>query len=214
MYKDSNPQEDWGTIHTDDFAVSPDHKHRIFVIDDFYTNPHELRKFAVNQWYFDDQGYEGLRTRKQFFFKGVKEKFEQTIGEKITVWEEHGMNARFQNHKADFRPVYHCDSQTWAAAVYLNPDAPYEAGTSFYAHKETGLRGGEPNIGEAFDDNTWVDPTKYFKIDTAANIFNRCVIWDAKLIHAAPTYFGWDIDSARLTQVFFFDTAGKETEIY
>jgi hypothetical protein len=67
MYKDSNPQEDWGTIHTDDFAVSPDHKHRIFVIDDFYTNPHELRKFAVNQWYFDDQGYEGLRTRKQFF---------------------------------------------------------------------------------------------------------------------------------------------------
>ena len=124
------------------------------------------------------------------------------------------MCARFQNQKADFRPVYHCDSQTWAAAIYLNPDAPYEAGTSFYAHKETGLRGGEPNIAEAFNNQTWVDPTKYVKIDTTANIFNRCVIWDAKLIHAAPTYFGWDIDSARLTQVFFFDTAGKETEIY
>ena len=71
MYKDSDPTGDWGVVHTDDFAVSPEHKHRIFVIDDFYTNPHELRKFAVNQWYYDDEGFEGLRTRKQFFFKGV-----------------------------------------------------------------------------------------------------------------------------------------------
>ena len=136
----------------------------------------------------------------------VKEKFEETIGEKITIWEEHGMNARFQSHKADFRPVYHCDSQIWAAAWYGNIDAPYEAGTSFYAHKETGLRGGEPNINNAFEGNTWVDPTPYVRIDHAANIFNRLVIWDVKLIHAAPTYFGHNIDTARLTQVFFFDT--------
>ena len=112
----------------------------------------------------------------------------------------------FKITDCDFRPVYHCDSQTWAAAWYGNIDAPYEAGTSFYAHKETGLRGGEPNINGAFGGNTWVDPTPYVKIDTAANIFNRLVIWDAKLIHAAPTYFGHDIDTARLTQVFFFDT--------
>ena len=46
------------------------------------------------------------------------------------------------------------------------------------------------------------------------NVFNRCVIWDAKLIHAAPTYFGHDIDTARATQVFFFDTEGGNTEIH
>ena len=201
----SNSNEEGGIIHSDDFSVSKDHKNRLFVIDDFYTNPLELRQFALNQWYFDDEGFEGLRTRKQFFFKGVKEKFEQTIGKKITAWEEYGMNARFQNHKADFRPVYHADAQTYAAAIYLNPNAPYKAGTCFYAHKETGLRGGEENIGYAFNGNTWVDPTPYIKIDEIANIFNRLVIWDARLIHAAPTYFGWDINSARLTQVFFFD---------
>lgn len=206
MYKDSDPNGEWGVVHTDNFQLSNNHKHRIFIIDDFYDNPEELRKFAINQWFFDDEGFEGLRTRKQFFFKGVKEKFEESIGKKITVWEEHSMNARFQSHKADFRPVYHCDSQTWAAAWYGNIDAPYEAGTSFYAHKKTGLRGGEPNINEAFGKNTWVDPTPYVRIDHAANIFNRLVIWDAKLIHAAPTYFGHDIDTARLTQVFFFDT--------
>ena len=206
MYKDSDPNGEWGTIHTDNFKLNPNHKNRIFIIDDFYTNPEKLREYAINQWFFDDEGFEGLRTRKQFFFEGVKEKFESAIGQKITVWEEHGMNARFQSHKADFRPVYHCDSQTWAAAWYGNIDAPYEAGTSFYAHKETGLRGGEDNVGKAFAGDTWVDPTPYVKIDTAANIFNRLVVWDAKLIHAAPTYFGHDIDTARLTQVFFFDT--------
>tara|TARA_Y100000361_G_C11096694_1_gene309497 strand:- start:130 stop:777 length:648 start_codon:yes stop_codon:yes gene_type:complete len=213
-YNDSEPENDWGVVKTDKFAVNPNNKPRIFVIDDFYTDPMALRQFVTSQWYFDDSGFEGLRTRKQFFFHGVKEKFEQTIGKKITVWEEHSMNARFQNHKADFRPVYHCDSQTWAAAVYLNPDAPYEAGTSFYAHKVTGCRGGEDAIGGAFNGETYVDPTPYVKVDEVGNIFNRCVIWDAKLIHAAPTYFGWDIDSARATQVFFFDTEGNETDIY
>ena len=204
-YKDTNPNENHGQVKTNQFTTNPDLKHRIFVMDNFYTNPEELRQFAVQQWYFDDEGFEGLRTRKQFFFEGVKEKFESTIGKKITKWEEHGMNARFQNHKADFRPVYHCDSQTWAAAVYLNPNAPYEAGTAFYAHKNTGLRGGEEEIGYAFNNKTWVDSTPYTKVDEVGNIYNRCVIWDAKLIHAAPVYFGWDVDTARLTQVFFFD---------
>ena len=135
-YKDTNPDESHGQVKTNQFTTNPDLKHRIFVMDNFYINPEELRQFAVQQWYFDDEGFEGLRTRKQFFFEGVKEKFETTIGKKITKWEEYGMNARFQSHKADYRPVYHCDNQTWAAAVYLNPNAPYEAGTAFYAHKK------------------------------------------------------------------------------
>ena len=92
-YNDSEPENDWGVVKTDKFAVNPNNKPRIFVIDDFYTDPMALRQFVTSQWYFDDSGFEGLRTRKQFFFHGVKENFEQTIGKKITVWEEHSMNA-------------------------------------------------------------------------------------------------------------------------
>jgi hypothetical protein len=44
------------------------------------------------------------------------------------------------------------------------------------------------------------------KVDEVGNVFNRLVIWDAQLIHAAPVYFGHNIDTARLTQVFFFNT--------
>ena len=205
MYKDSQPKDDWGFIKTDDFKVNPLAARRFTVIDDFYENPFELREFALKQWFHDDSGYLGLRTRKQFFFEGIKEKFENALSKKISKWEDYEMNARFQSHEAKINTVWHCDSQQWAAAVYLNPDAPYEAGTCFYAHKET--RGRHSNESEGmFNQQTFVDSTPYEKVDQVGNVFNRCVIWDARLLHAAPTYFGWDVASSRLSQVFFFDT--------
>ena len=205
MYTDSNPKNDWGFIKTDDFIVNPEAPRRFTVIDDFYNNPYELREFALKQWFHDDSGYLGLRTRKQFFFEGVKEKFETALGKKISKWEGYEMNGRFQSHEAKINTVWHCDSQQWAAAVYLNPDAPYEAGTCFYAHKETRGRHANESAG-MFNQHTFVDSTPYEKVDQVGNVFNRCVIWDARLLHAAPTYFGWDVASSRLSQVFFFDT--------
>ena len=205
MYKDSQPKDDWGFIKTDDFNVNPLAARRFTVIDDFYENPFELREFALKQWFHDDSGYLGLRTRKQFFFEGIKEKFENALSKKISKWEDYEMNARFQSHEAKINTVWHCDSQQWAAAVYLNPDAPYEAGTCFYAHKETRGRHADESEG-MFNQQTFVDSTPYEKVDQVGNVFNRCVIWDARLLHAAPTYFGWDVASSRLSQVFFFDT--------
>jgi hypothetical protein len=93
----------------------------------------------------------------------------------------------------------------WAGAIYLNPDAPYEAGTCFYAHKETRGRHSQEGV-KLFNEKTFVDSTPYDMVDQVGNVFNRLVIWDAKLLHAAPVYFGWDINSSRLSQVFFFDT--------
>ena len=205
MYTDSQPKNDWGFIKTDDFKVNPLAARRFTVIDDFYENPLELREFALKQWFHDDSGFLGLRTRKQFFFEGIKEKFESALNKKISKWEDYEMNARFQSHEAKINTVWHCDSQQWAAAVYLNPDAPYEAGTCFYAHKETRGRHANESVG-MFNQHTFVDSTPYEKVDQVGNVFNRCVIWDARLLHAAPTYFGWDVASSRLSQVFFFDT--------
>ena len=87
----------------------------------------------------------------------------------------------------------------------MTPNAPVATGTSFFQHRETGLRGGEDNIGEAFNGKTFVDRTPYEMVDTVGNVFNRLVIWDAKLIHSATDYFGWDINSSRLFHIFFFD---------
>ena len=85
---------------------------------------------------------------------------------KITEWEGHTMNGRFQSNKAGTPLVYHCDEQTWAACIYMTPNAPVATGTSFFQHRETKLRGGEENIHEAFNGKTFVDRTPGTFIET------------------------------------------------
>ena len=208
-YIDHNPEE-WRIIETDQFKITDGKDKRLFVVDNFYEDPIAVREFALSQYYFDDPGYLGMRTCKQFLFKGVKERFEQITNQKITDWENQGMNGRFQTCKAGIPLVYHCDDQKWAAMVYLTPDAPPECGTSFYRHKETKKHHRSQinwDAGEGlkvFNQNTFVDKTPYEMVDTVGNIFNRLVIFDGGLIHATSEYFGWDIPSSRIFHMYFF----------
>ena len=213
---DSSPNTEYGYINSDRFRVNPNANKRVHVVDDFYEDPMAVREHALLQYYNDDPGYLGLRTRKQFFFDGVKEKFEEILQRKITKWEDYGMNGRFQSNIAGTKLVYHCDSQSWAAAVYLSPDAPYYTGTSFWAVKnyDAGQLGtansirhnSHPDLDLAFNQHTFVDRSPYELVDTVGNVFNRLVIWDAGLLHSASEYCGWDINSSRLFQIFFFDS--------
>lgn len=205
MFIDHTPDSNWGIVETDNFALNAKSDKRIFVQDNFYENPDAVREFALQQYYFDDEGYLGMRTRKQFLFTGVKERFEDLIGEKITRWEVESMNGRFQTCKAGVPLVYHCDEQRWAAMIYLTPDAPPQAGTSFYRHKQTKIRhNSEEGIMQCFNQQTFLDSTPYELVDTVGNVYNRLVIFDGGLIHAASGYFGWDIPTSRLFHMFFF----------
>jgi hypothetical protein len=56
-----------------------------------------------------------------------------------------------------------------------------------------------------FNQHTFVDGTPYEMIDTVGNIYNRLIIFDARLIHAATNYMGYDFHTGRLFQIFFFD---------
>lgn len=185
---------------------------RAYIVDNFYHNPHDIRRFALAQEYFDDEGYIGRRTRQQFLFEGIKESFEEIMGKKITKWQDYGMNGRFQHNYAGEKLVYHCDAQKYAAMIYLTPDAPPQCGTSTYVHRETGVyhnsqlnwdEGG--NASKVFPGKTFLDKTPYDTVDSFGNIFNRLVIFDGGLIHAASEYFGSELDDCRLWHMFFFD---------
>jgi hypothetical protein len=130
---------------------------------------------------------------------------------KPRMWEDYGMNGRFQSASSGTSLVYHCDQQMWAGMIYLTPNAPVASGTRLMQHKETKIRHSqEPvngkDINHAFNQHTFVDPHPYEDVDVAGNVYNRLVIFDAKCIHAAQDYFGWDIESGRLWHMFFFDT--------
>jgi hypothetical protein len=195
------------------FEINQNSQSTSWIVDNFYENPDEVREFALKQEYVEGgfgRGFIGRRTEQQFLFPGLKERFEDIMGKKITEWESHGMNGRFQVAWAGEPLVYHCDSQKWGGMLYLTPGAPYQCGTTLYAHKQTRAR----NYYEEGWDAAWVnapgdchlDGTPFEPVDVLGNVYNRLVIFDASAIHSASQYFGTVKENARLWQMFFFDT--------
>jgi hypothetical protein len=187
-------------------GVSKKPKKRLFVVDNFLEDPYAARNFALNVPFVEEkEWYKGKRSAERYHTLQIKKAFEDIIGFNITEWESHGMNGKFQYCTPQDALVYHYDAQTWAAMIYLTPDAPFDTGTSFYAHKQSRIRHvDEPGADQCFSGGFY-DSTKFELVDTVGNVFNRLVIFDARAFHAANKYFGQTMQDSRLFQIFFFD---------
>lgn len=184
------------------------------VIDDFYTNPYEVRDFALEQDFNVEGNFPGFRTLP-FANDSIKE----TIGDvirpfagEITWWGGEYTGA-FQYTTAENRSWIHSDSYTdWAGVLYLTPDAPISAGTGIFKHKHTGLMTWDfdEHRDDPFDYNspsqTAQDITKWDMVDRFGNLFNRLILYRADNFHVSLDYFGKDLNDGRLFQVFFFNT--------
>lgn len=205
----------WITYYS---GFNRDHKDLI-VVDNFYANPDLIRDFAMNSLEYKESDYhKGRRTKGNAFIpNGTKETFEKIIGRKILNWNHPNYaNGVFQYCTAQDPIVYHVDTQTYAAMVFLTPNAPVNTGTAFYKSKYTGATIFE-NVDESNQEEfnktfkglsselNFYDSTQYELMDEVANVYNRLVLFNAKRIHAATKYFGDAIDNARFFQLFFFD---------
>ncbi len=117
-------------------------------------------------------------------------------------------------NEATARP--HTDSRTlckYAGVLYLSPQGPDFAGTTFY---RTRLPDGRPggntlpsryaNLVEAL--GTRFVPPDLFEPDVSVDYrFNRLLVYRADLIHSATAYFGREIDERRMAAVFFWMAA-------
>lgn len=180
---------------------------RLFVVDDFYKNPDVVRDYALTKVEYtgNSNWFKGLRSTTVYRPPGIKEAFESILGEKIENFEEHGYNGVFQICTSADPQVYHFDTQKWAAMIYLTPNAPIESGTRLHRSRINGTRDSrEWGIDDAFEGD-FLDSTRHDITDSAANIYNRLVIMDAKCIHSAGPYFGNSKETGRLTHLFFFD---------
>jgi len=216
----------------------------VVVVDHFYNDPDEVRNWAIEQTYDDPEthgavGYRCERGRK--IFDGTREAIENLMNGKVIEGKEEGQwdystNGCFQWCPAGTPVVFHCDSQQYAGAVYLDPNAPREAGTSLYRHKDTGIdwMPNGPNGNEECEkyfgqpwpvihnavfgkyqnhESNFLDNTLFEKTDEIANIYNRLVIWDARKIHSASSYYGDNIHNSRLFHLFFFNLEKEEDNI-
>ncbi len=208
--------------------VSPQFTSRtpgIVIVDNFFQNPDEVRALALAQEYGADvRFYKGLRTHERFLWPGLREEFGRLLGRPVTEWLGHGANGIFQQTSVDDSLVWHHDSQGWAAAVYLTPDAPPSSGTSFWRDRTYGCRRRPSHPMEAerlgsmeavqsaekvvYDPTNLVEADNWELVESVAGLYNRLVIWDASLIHSATSYANFsDSGTAptRLVQLFFFD---------
>jgi len=192
-----------------DIRLSTQRPPQLLVVDDFYDDPDSVRNFALRQDFAEDlRFFKGQRTLKTFRFPGIHERFQCLLQAKVTRWSEMEVNGVFQFCTAKDPLVYHADTQMYAGAVYLTPNAPAQCGTSFFRSRtHTDVRRW-PIAGHTYDSvfpTGHYDRTKFELVDIVGNVYNRLVIWDAQLLHSASEYFGDRLENSRLFHLFFFD---------
>jgi hypothetical protein len=185
------------------------------VVDNFYSNPDEVREFALSCNFEANIAYhKGKRTASCYRFNGIKERFESLIGKKIINWEINKYpNGCFQTCIAGDQLVYHYDFQDYAGIIFLTPDAPVETGTSLFRSKITKTKKINMNNGDEIGvifKNGFLDATQFELIDEIGNVYNRLLLFDAKNIHSASEYFGCNLENGRLFQMFFFDLEDEQ----
>jgi hypothetical protein len=179
----------------------------IIVVDNLY--PADAALLIRDAALADDlelhpERHKGRRGRERPISEGMQEILVKLLQrEKVT-----GGYCVFQACLAGEQIVFHADDNDYAAILYLTPDAPYGTGTSFYASKATGLRSSR---GMTLDDASLtfdgklLDRTAWECVDMIGNVFNRLVVWDARMLHAATEYFGTEPKNGRLFEMMFFD---------
>jgi hypothetical protein len=179
------------------------------VIDNVYTNPDQVREFALAQPFLEHKQYhKGQRTEQVFRFPGMKERFESAIGAKIKNWNTYGTNGCFQFCTAEDALVYHTDVQQWAGVMFLTPNAPVTCGTTIYRHPSQIAHNTivvTPELHSGVFAGGFYDSTPFEPVDVVGNVYNRVLLFNANMVHAASQYFGTDKNNSRLFQMFFFD---------
>lgn len=192
-------------------------KPELIVVDNFYADPDKVRDYALQQEFKANEKYhKGSRTEKQYIPSWIKDEFSRLLNKEVTEFV--GATGVFQYCVAKDNVVYHYDTQMYAAMVYLSPDAPLQTGTRTLKSKITGLMTAATDkdatrFGKtkeeldflSFNGNNFYDRHNFEIVDTVANVYNRLVIFNARALHAATSYYGDTKENARLFHLYFFN---------
>ena len=200
-------------------------KRFIQVVDDFYPDPDKLRRKALELPYTEPENLVGWRT-EAYQPRGIKERIERKFRLRITYWEEdlkaiESCNGVFfsafsRGKRAETVGVHYDNPPSWVMfLIYLTPDAPFDAGTSIWQHRRTGLtakptRQDAERLGisiERLDEILLRDgqrPSRWREIDRVGNVYNRAVMFPSGILHSATRHFGSNRLDGRLYQSFHF----------
>jgi len=216
---DDVKKECWSKLLANNMNYYP-----ITVVENFYENPDEIRKFALSQEYkhcFEIKDYPftfpGSRTED---LSVIHPELFQKVCHKLTSlfhnfehdvlrWQ---ISTCFQSVTKDFeRGVIHHDENTvFAGVLYLNPKSSKNSGTTLYkvgksfdpSKYEAALKAND----DRFKKNQPVDTTyhqMFEEIVNVQNIYNSLIVYEGHHHHSANEFFGDTLENSRLAQVFF-----------
>ena len=179
-------------------------KTNVIITDNFYSNPDGVRSWILQQE-FKHYKYPGLRTRS-FLTEDTKVTIQNLLmnaGGIVTNWnQEDGLTGSFELATSTDRSWIHTDHyNTWAGVLYLTPDAPLSSGTGIFQYKKTGA-----TVASQLEHYESQDMTKWELCDIIANRYNRLVLYRSEMFHTSLDYFGHDLHTGRLFQLFFITT--------
>jgi len=192
----------------------------LIVVDNFYNNPHDTRKYILTQDFKVRGNYPGQRTISYAnqHLKDIIQEYITPFGGKIIEFpmpnetnkdNNNIYNGAFQFTTSRDRSWVHIDGHNnWAGVLYMTPNAPLSSGTSFYHfHDGTACkRDMEILENKEETDKYSQDMTKWKKVDEVGNVFNRLILFNSNRFHMSMDYFGDSKENGRLFQVFFFST--------
>jgi hypothetical protein len=195
------------------------------IVDGFFDDPSKIRDFALNQEYSKDKDgrWPGLRTQN---LSSVSPVVFHTICQKIlslffTKKQQYLYEAEayFQIVDKNFESGWvHKDPAIITAIVYLSPDSL--SGTSFYTKKHIDYNDNEYlqdkfiNYKNGHGNSSSRDLNNQHFIETlnVSGMYNRFVVFDSNIYHAAQDFFGDNKEESRLTLVVFFNSITGDLE--
>jgi len=174
----------------------------IMVYDNFLDNPDAVRNFALQQEFNVKGNYPGLRT-KSFATELHKQYFEKILNKKITFWPD-TYNGSFQCIYLPATTWWHRDRTDYSAMIYLSPEPIPNSGTSIYKHKKLGITFENATTQKELDLDS-KNPDAWELVDKVGNKYNRLVLFNGRMSHRADEYFGSNLETGRLVQIFFFN---------
>lgn len=199
----------------------------LIVVDDFYPNPHEIRKIALTSEYPEitvKRTFPGRNSASNHIVPGLDRVMSHILSEPAVGSTDprslHGF-FRITHEGEQGRFGVHVDatSQQWVGVIYLNPPEQCQGGTSFFRHigmgiDRTPLTDAELNAYGASNildllEKEGNDPSKWERLMTVPMRFNRLIMYRPWIWHAPGDPFGNTIENSRLIQLLSFATEGQ-----
>lgn len=200
----------------------------LVVVDDFYPDPHEVRKAALQADYPEPQAgkrYPGRNSARKFQVHGMDRIISQIVGEPVEgVRHPDASHSRFRITLAgeEGRYLAHVDPtppQVVVGIVYLTLPEHCRGGTAFFRHRELDSDIAPQSYEElrtacgvdslpALLERDGRDPEKWTHLMTVPMRFNRAVIYRPWMWHSAGESFGDSIENGRLVQILSFVPEG------